>query len=87
LLWFLVVPLLLAILDVAALVALGLIGLVAHTVLRRPWEVEAKSDDTRLVWLVGGWRQSNHLITEVEASLRAGREPPPPSKVGHRRSG
>jgi hypothetical protein len=51
------------------------VGLVAHLVFRRPWEVEASCDQQRLTWLAGGWRRSQRRITEVQASLRSGRVP------------
>jgi hypothetical protein len=86
LIWFLVIPLLLAVVDVVVLVLLALVAIIAHLVFRRPWEIEARSPDRRLVWLVGGWRESESLLVDVETALRDGREPPTPTRAGYRRS-
>jgi hypothetical protein len=55
-------------------------GVVAHTVLRQPWVVQAISSDPvattrQLEWRVRGWRRSGRLIGQVAADLAAGCEP------------
>jgi hypothetical protein len=70
--WFLVIPALLLLIDVAVLVLLLLAGVFAHVVLRRPWEVEASCRDRRLTWLVAGWKRSGQTVGDVETSLRGG---------------
>ena len=74
-LWFVVITALLLVLDLVVVVLLAVGGVLAHVLLRRPWEVEASSGDRRLTWLVGGWRPGHYEVDEVAASLRAGRVP------------
>ncbi len=75
--WFLVVPLLLAILDLTILVLLTLIGIAARVVLRHPWEIEALGPQgRRLSWQVPGWRRSRRAITAVADLLAQGQTPP-----------
>ena len=55
-------------------------GVLAHTVLRQPWVIEARSRDPfgagrHLDWRVRGWRESRKLIAQVASDLSAGREP------------
>lgn len=55
-------------------------GVIARTLLRQPWVVEATSIDPltpgrRLEWRVRGWRKSGELIDQVASDLSAGREP------------
>lgn len=65
------------------LIILGVLlagGVIARTVLRQPWVIEARSTDTltsgrRLEWRVRGWRKSGRLIAQVASDLSAGREP------------
>jgi hypothetical protein len=75
LLWFLVIPAVLAVLDLVLVLLLLVAGLFAHLVLGRPWEVQASCSDRRVVWLVTGWRRSQSKIIDVEDSLRAGTIP------------
>lgn len=68
------------------LIILGVLlaaGVVARTVLRRPWVIEANSPDPfrsgrHLEWRVRGWRKSGRLIAQVTSDLSAGREPDRP---------
>lgn len=65
------------------LIILGVLlagGVIARTVLRQPWVIEARSTDPltsgrRLEWRVRGWRKSGRLIAQVASDLSAGREP------------
>jgi hypothetical protein len=65
------------------LIILGVLlaaGVIAHTVLRQPWVIEASSADAltperHLEWRVRGWRESGELITRVASDLSAGRDP------------
>ncbi|HEY2654426.1 MAG TPA: hypothetical protein VGI55_01465 [Solirubrobacteraceae bacterium] len=65
------------------LIILGVLlatGVIARTVLRQPWLVEADSVDSlssgrHLEWHVRGWQKSSRLIAQVASDLSAGREP------------
>jgi hypothetical protein len=65
------------------LIILGVVlagGVIARTVLRQPWVIEANSSDPltserRLEWRVRGWRDSGRLIAQVASDLSAGRQP------------
>jgi hypothetical protein len=65
------------------LVVLGALlsgGVIARTVFRQPWVIEARSTDPvssgrRLEWRVRGWRKSGRLIAQIASDLSAGREP------------
>jgi hypothetical protein len=71
------VPLLLAVLDLLLLGIVAALGLVGRLVLRRPWTIEARSDDgTVLTWNVVGWRASRERRDEVAALLASGVVPP-----------
>lgn len=72
LLWFLLIPALLVVVDVLTLILLVVAGLLAHVVLRSPWEVEASCGDHRVTWLIAGWRRSQQTIREVEVGVRSG---------------
>jgi hypothetical protein len=66
------------------LIILGVLlagGVIARTLLRQPWVVQATSTDPltsgrQLEWRVRGWRKSGKLIAQVASDLSAGREPP-----------
>jgi hypothetical protein len=67
-------------LIVGALLAAGVI---ARTVRRQPWVIEARSTDPltsgrQLEWRVRGWRRSGKLIAQVALDLSNGREPGQP---------
>ena len=66
--------------ELIILGALLAAGVIARTLLRQPWVVEATSIDPltpgrRLEWRVRGWRKSGELIDQVASDLSAGREP------------
>jgi hypothetical protein len=74
------VPLLFFGIELIVLGALLAGGVIARTVLRQPWVIEARSTDPRtsarqLEWTVRGWRNSGKLIDQVASDLSAGREP------------
>jgi hypothetical protein len=55
-------------------------GVIARTVFRQPWVIEARStgpltSTRQLEWRVRGWRRSGKLIAQVASDLSAGREP------------
>jgi hypothetical protein len=75
-----VVPLLLFGIELILLGLLVAIGIVARTLLGRPWVVQAIPQDEKtgtLTWPVVGWRRSARVIEEVAASLEAGLDPAP----------
>jgi hypothetical protein len=74
--WFFVIPALLALLDIAVLVALIVAGIVSRVLMHRPWEIEAVSADDRLGWRVLGWRRSARAIDSVCTTLSQGMRPP-----------
>jgi hypothetical protein len=77
LVWFVVVPLLLLLFDVAILIVLTLIGVVARVVLRHPWEIEALGPEgRRLTWQVTGWQRSRRALTAIADHLSRGQIPP-----------
>ena len=74
--WLLLVPLVLAIIDLTLLVLLTAAGIAARTLLRRPWEIEALAPDgRRLTWRVAGWRRSRRTMADITARLRQGHVP------------
>jgi hypothetical protein len=79
-----IVPLVLAIVDLAVLLVLAALGIVGRLLFRRPWTIEAVgSDDTRLTWHAVGWRASAARRDEIATALAAGVVPPPdPEPVG-----
>ena len=76
LLIFVVIPLLVAVAEVAMLVVLAAGILVARVVLRRPWIVEAvRADGFAHRWDVVGWQASGVACTTVAQQLEAGLAP------------
>ena len=83
------IPVLFFGLEPIILGALLAAGVMARTLLRQPWVIEARSTDPltsgrQLEWRVRGWRKSRQLIAQVASDLSAGREPPdrkPPHPV------
>lgn len=76
LLIFVLLPLLIAIVDLLVILLLALLGIAGRVLLRRPWTVEASSDNgTSLRWKVVGWRASAAKIDEVSTHLAAGIRP------------
>ncbi|MFZ6004706.1 MAG: hypothetical protein ACOYXM_12340 [Actinomycetota bacterium] len=77
LLVFVLFPLLLAVLDLLVILLLALLSVAGRVLLRRPWTVEASSDDdVSLSWKVVGWGASAAKIDEVSTHLAAGIRPP-----------
>ena len=75
------IPILFLGIELIVVGALLAAGVMARTVLRQPWVVEARSSDAvaperRLEWRVRGWRKSGKLIGQVASDLSAGRKPP-----------
>lgn len=75
-----VVPIVFFGIELVILGALLSVGVIARTVLRQPWVIEAKAADPltpgrQLEWRVRGWRKSGELIARVASDLSAGREP------------
>jgi hypothetical protein len=67
-----VVPLLLALLDLLVLLLLLVLGVAARVLLRRPWTVEARTGDEVRTWKVVGWQASGALVDDVAERLQAG---------------
>jgi hypothetical protein len=66
-------PVLIAVLDLALLLVLTLLGMLARVLFRRPWEIEVRDDDGhRTTWRVVGWRASARKLDEIEQLLRIG---------------
>jgi hypothetical protein len=75
---FLVIPLLVAVFDVALVLLAAIAGVLVRIVLRRPWTVEARaSDGTARQWRVVGWRASGRRRAEITEQLTAGVVPAP----------
>jgi hypothetical protein len=72
LLWFVVFPVLVFILDLLLLVLLAAGAIALRVLFRRPWIVQAVSDDETLSWAVVGWRKSNERVNAVVARLKRG---------------
>jgi hypothetical protein len=82
--FFVVVPLLLAIVDLVVLLALLAVGGVARTAFRRPWEVEATTDGPPAEarsWRVRGWGESGRAVEQVARRLELGATDPSPDLV------
>jgi hypothetical protein len=75
LLWFVVFPLLFLAADVLIVVVLAAAGVAIRVLLRRPWIVEAVSDDDptqRHEWPVVGWRASGQAATGIAEAIDLG---------------
>lgn len=71
------VPLLLAVVDLAVVLVLTLLGVLARVVLRRPWTVEARSDDGSVVERqVVGWRAAGEQVALLAHEVRVSRARP-----------
>jgi hypothetical protein len=82
--FFVLVPLLLAIVDVLVLLALLAAGGLARTAFRRPWEVEATTDGPPAEarsWRVRGWGESGRAVGQVARRLELGAADPSPDLV------
>ena len=74
---FVGVPLLLAVIDLLALMLLTALGVVARVVFRRPWMVEAVGpDEVRRTWRIVGWRASREAVDSIADGLAHGAPPP-----------
>ena len=74
------IPLLFFGVELIVLGAFLAAGVIARTVRRQPWVIEARSTDPltsgrQLEWRVRGWRRSGKLIAQVASDLSNGREP------------
>lgn len=73
------IPLLLFGIELIVLAMILAAGIVARSMLGRPWIVQATPRTNQseiLTWKVKGWRHSTELIDEVATSLAAGLPPP-----------
>ena len=71
-------PLLLALVDVVVVIALVAGGVVGRLVFRRPWTIEARSDDGRRSCAQAvGWKASGRLRDDVAAQISRGLGPGP----------
>jgi hypothetical protein len=72
-----VAPLVIFVVELLLLALAVLLGLIARTVFRRPWAIDAfAADGTHLRWKVVGWRAATAKVDEVTASLSHGVIPP-----------
>ena len=84
---FVVLPLLVAVVDLAILLLLAVVAIPIRVLFRRPWLVDAHHLDGRgYRWRVVGWRASGDKVVEVRQLLEAGVVPPdaeelPPSEA------
>jgi hypothetical protein len=77
-----IVPLLVAIAEIALVLLLAALSLPLRVLLRRPWLVEAHHPDGRaLRWRVVGWRASTELRQQAQELLDAGVVPPDAERV------
>jgi hypothetical protein len=75
---FVVVPLILAVVDIVVVLVLAGAGIVGRVLFHRPWTIEATSSDgEQLTWQVVGWRASGDRRDVIAAALDAGVVPPP----------
>jgi hypothetical protein len=79
-------PLVALIVELVLLLVVLVAGVAARVVLRRPWQIVAKTSGPPpdvLSWQVVGWRASGRAITEIRRSLEAGESDMRPSaRVG-----
>lgn len=68
-----VAPLVIFAVELVLLALAVLLGLVARTVFRRPWAIDAfAADGTHLRWKAVGWRATTAKVEEVTAALAHG---------------
>lgn len=73
---FVVLPALVAIVDLAILLVLALGGLLARVLFRRPWLVDARDGTGRVLrWRVVGWKASSQRVDDIRRLLAAGTVP------------
>lgn len=74
---FVVLPLLVAVVDLAILLILALGGLIARVLFRRPWLIDARDGTGRVLrWRVVGWKASAERVTDIRQQLAGGVVPP-----------
>jgi hypothetical protein len=67
-----------AVVEIALLVLLVLVGILTRFLLDRPWTIEATPDDGEaLTWQATGWRSSGERLGQIIALLQSGITPPP----------
>jgi hypothetical protein len=85
LLWFVVLPALVFVLDVVLVVLLTALTIAARVVFRRPWTVVARTEGppTETVeWRVTGWRASDASMRAAERRIARGGDVRPPRARG-----
>jgi hypothetical protein len=68
-------PIVLLGIDAIWLLRIGTLGLLGRVVLRRPWRVEAVSDDERRQWHVQGFRNAGNEHDELARRSQLGQNP------------
>jgi hypothetical protein len=67
-----------AVVEIALLVLLVLIGISTRVLLDRPWTIEATPDvGESLTWQASGWRSSTERLDQIVTLLESGITPPP----------
>lgn len=87
LLFVVVLPLVALVLELVLLLVVFVAGVAARVVLRRPWQIVAKTSGPppeTLSWQVVGWGASGRAITEIGRSLEAGEVNPRLKDAAHR---
>lgn len=73
---FVILPALVAIVDVTVLVVLAIGGLIARVCFRRPWLIDARDGTGRVLrWRVVGWKASAKRVEDIRHLLAAGTVP------------
>jgi hypothetical protein len=82
--WFFVFPVLFLLLDVLIVLVLAGAAVATRVLFRRPWIVQAVSDDETKEWPVVGWRASRDFAAAVAVRLERGLrvDDPPVSSRG-----
>jgi hypothetical protein len=73
LLWFIVLPLAVFVLDLLFLLLVAAAAIAMRVLFRRPWIVEAATDGEARHWPVVGFRSSKAMVGEVSWALQNGR--------------
>jgi hypothetical protein len=72
-LWFAVLPIAVFALDLLFLLLLAVGGIAMRVFFRRPWIVEAATDDDTRRWPIVGFRSSRAMVGEVSWAIQNGR--------------
>ena len=73
---FVLIPLVIALVEIVGLLLLGVALLASRVLLRRPWVIEAATDEeSRYEWRVVGWQASGAAVAELARHLQAGLDP------------